>query len=213
MKVTIVYDNEAYKKELESDWGFSCLVEMDNTPTLLFDTGTNGDILLRNMKKLKIDPDSIEEIFISHAHTDHTGGLESFLKVNNNVKVYVPRSFRASLDAREVVSVTEAIQIHRNVFSTGELARIEQSLVVRTEKGLVVIDGCSHPGVGLILQAASRFGKIYGLIGGLHGFDEFDCIKDLGLICATHCTQHIPEIKALYPDTFVSGGAGRVITV
>jgi 7,8-dihydropterin-6-yl-methyl-4-(beta-D-ribofuranosyl)aminobenzene 5'-phosphate synthase len=67
MKITIIYDNEVWKEGLESDWGFSCLVEVENTPKILFDTGTSGSILLRNMKKLNIDPKSIDEVFISHA--------------------------------------------------------------------------------------------------------------------------------------------------
>jgi 7,8-dihydropterin-6-yl-methyl-4-(beta-D-ribofuranosyl)aminobenzene 5'-phosphate synthase len=33
----------------------------------------------------------------------------------------------------------------------------------------------------------------------------------MGLVCATHCTQHIPEIRSLYPEIFVEGGAGRLI--
>ena len=90
MKITIVYDNEAYKKDLKADWGFSCLVEIENTPKILFDTGANGSILLYNMKKLDIDPMIIDEIFISHYHGDHTGGLSGFLKINKDVKVYVP---------------------------------------------------------------------------------------------------------------------------
>ena len=48
--------------------------------------------------------------------------------------------------------------------------------------------GCSHSGVGNILKAASQFGKPYALIGGLHGFSDFDLVKDLTLICPTHCT-------------------------
>jgi len=31
MKITIIYDNEVYKKGLKSDWGFSSLVEVENT--------------------------------------------------------------------------------------------------------------------------------------------------------------------------------------
>ena len=27
MKITIIYDNTTFKKDLQSDWGFSCLVE------------------------------------------------------------------------------------------------------------------------------------------------------------------------------------------
>jgi len=161
MKITIIYDNEVYKKGLKSNWGFSCLVEIENTPRILFDTGTSGSILLDNMRKLVINPESIGEVFISHAHLDHTGGLSDFLKVNKNVKIYIPISFSSLSKAKEVISVSAPLKIHKNVFSTGELKGIEQSMVVKTEKGLVVIAGCSHPGVGNILEAASQFGKVY----------------------------------------------------
>ena len=213
MKITIIYDNQVYKEGLEADWGFSCLVEVENTPVILFDTGTKGGVLLRNMKKLGIELGSIDEVFISHAHFDHTGGLSHFLKVNKDVKVYVPTSFHKPLGAKAVISVKESLWMHGNIFSTGELSRIEQSLVVKIEKGLVVVAGCSHPGVGTILEAASQFGQVYAIIGGLHGFREFDIVKGLDLICPTHCTQYKSEIKSLYPEKFIEGGAGRVIEI
>lgn len=213
MKITIIYDNQVYEQGLEADWGFSCLVEVENTPVILFDTGTKGGVLLRNMKKLDIEPGSVDEVFISHAHFDHTGGLSHFLIMNQDAKVYVPTSFRKPLGAKEVISVREPLRMHENTFSTGELSRIEQSLVVKIEKGLVVVAGCSHPGVGPILEAASQFGKVYALIGGLHGFREFDRVKDLGLICPTHCTQYKSEIKSLYPEKYTEGGAGRIIEI
>lgn len=212
MKVTIVYDNEAYKEGFEADWGFSCLVEVENTPKILFDTGGNGSILLRNMKKLGIDPSSIDEVFISHAHFDHTGGIHEFLKVNKKAKFYVPPSF-AGPTGREVVTVRGPMKIHENVFSTGELDGIEQSLAVKTEKGIVLIVGCSHPRMKHILDTASKFGKIYAIIGGMHGFSEFDLFKDLELICPTHCTQHKAEIKSLYPEKCVDGGVGKIISL
>lgn len=214
MKITIIYDNEAYKKDFTPDWGFSCLVEVENCPKILFDTGANGSILLGNMKKLGIDPGTISEVFISHAHFDHVGGLSDFLRANNQVKIYTPASFALEPSvAKEVITVTEPLQIHENVYSTGELQGIEQSLVVKTEKGLAVIAGCSHPGVGNILQAASQWGKVSALIGGLHGFNQFDLIKDLDLVCATHCTQYKAEIKKLYPEKYIEGGVGKVIEI
>ena len=210
MKVTIVYDNEAYRKELEADWGFSCLVEAENTPKILFDTGTNGAILLSNMEKLNIDPGSIDEVFISHAHHDHTGGLPAFLKVNKTAKIYVPPSFTGPA-GREVITIRGPTRIHENIFSTGELDNIEQSMAVKTEKGLVLIMGCSHPKMEHILGAASKFGKVYASIGGLHGFREFDLFRDFELICPTHCTQFKSGIRSLYPEKCVDGGAGKVI--
>ena len=211
MKITIIYDNTVFQQGLKSDWGFSCFVEVYGKK-ILFDTGADGNILLNNMKKLAIKPDDVEEVFISHYHWDHTGGLSDFLKVNP-VKVYIPSSFKKPGIARDVVIVKKSITISENIFSTGELRGIEQSLVIKTEKGVVVVAGCSHSGVRNILKAASQFGKPDALIGGLHGFSDFDLVKDLTLICPTHCTQHILEIKSLYPDKYISGGAGKVIEI
>ncbi len=211
MKVTIIYDNTVYKEGLQADWGFSCLVEVEDTSKILFDTGTNGSILLSNMKKVGIDPKSIDEVFISHAHFDHTGGLSTFLNVNSDVKVYVPVSFRGIRGAKEVISVSGSLKIHENVFSTGELDHIEQSMAVKIDKGIVLIVGCSHPKMAHILDAGSQFGKAYAIIGGLHGFREYDLFKDLELICPTHCTQYKAEIRSLYPEKYTEGGVGRII--
>jgi len=213
MKVTIIYDNTVYEEGLQADWGFSCLVELENTSKILFDTGTNGSILLSNMKKVGIEPKSIDEVFISHAHFDHTGGLSTFLEVNSDVKVYVPISFRGVRGAKEVISISQPLKIHENVFSTGELDGIEQSMAVKIGKGIVLIVGCSHPEMSHILSAARQFGEIYAIIGGMHGFSEFGLFKDLELICPTHCTQHKAELKRLYPQKYIEGGAGRIIKI
>ncbi len=211
MKITIVYDNEVLKEGLKADWGFSCLVEVEGGPRILFDTGASGSILLHNLEKLNIDPATIQEIFISHAHWDHTGGLVDLLQRNKGIKVYVPGSFAEPVGAREVVSIKEPLQIHENIFSTGELKGIEQSLVVKAKEGLVLINGCSHPGLRAILHAASRFGKVSALIGGLHGFTELDLLEDLKLICPCHCTRLKSEIKRSYPKKCLDCGAGKVV--
>jgi 7,8-dihydropterin-6-yl-methyl-4-(beta-D-ribofuranosyl)aminobenzene 5'-phosphate synthase len=210
MKVSIIYDNETWQPGLEAAWGFSCLVEMDGR-RLLFDTGGDGPILLKNMEALNLDPRSISEIFISHGHLDHMGGLADLLRLKRNIRVYLPRSCSKPLEAREVIQVQDHIEISENLFSTGELPGAEQSLVVKTEKGLAVICGCSHPGVGTILKAASRFGQVAALIGGFHGFQEYELLADLALICPCHCTRHKAEIFRRYPETAVRGGAGRVL--
>ncbi len=212
MKVTIIYDNTAFREDLQPDWGFSALIEVENIPKILFDTGTDGRILLSNMEKLEIDPAPIEEVFISHSHFDHTGGLSEFLKVNQKAKFYVPPSFSGPGN-REIISLAKANKIHENVFSTGELDGIEQSMGIITDKGIVLIVGCSHPYMGHILDAARQFGKIYGIIGGLHGFSKFELFEDLELICPTHCTQHKAELKRLYPQKYIEGGAGRIIEI
>lgn len=211
MKITIIYDNTAYQKELKTDWGFSAKVETAGRK-ILFDTGANGSILFSNMETLGISPDEFDDVFISHSHWDHTGGLSDFLQKNSEVTVFIPEHFKVREDAKEVTEVVNPEELYDGIYSTGTLEKIEQSLCVETEKGIVVILGCSHPRMNNILDTASGFGEVYGIIGGLHGTHP-KSLKGLELICPTHCTQHIEEIKELYPDAYIEGGAGRVIEI
>ena len=211
MKVIIIYDNTTSRTELKADWGFSALVEIKERK-ILFDTGANGRILLSNMQKLKVNPKEIEDIFISHLHWDHTGGLSSFLRLNNQLKLWIPSYFPEAENAREIIEVKKPTRLYEGIYSTGELEGVEQSLCVETEKGIVIIAGYSHPKMEHILQVASQFGKVYGIIGGLHGTSP-ESLKDLDLICPTHCTQYKSEIKSLYPEKYAKGGAGKIINV
>ncbi|MBC2711386.1 MAG: MBL fold metallo-hydrolase [Desulfosarcina sp.] len=207
--LTIIYDNVVWNKALTPDWGFSCLVETPEQ-TLLFDAGANGRILLENMKTLKLAPEMVDTVFISHAHWDHTGGLDDFLRLNP-VHVFIPASCPVPPHAAKVTRVGSGVKIGEGLYSTGELGGIEQSLVIEKDERAVVVAGCSHPGVDAILNAASGIGKVAMLIGGLHGFNDFHLIEDLDHICPAHCTQYIEEIKHRYPDKYIAAGAGRII--
>ncbi|MCK4552722.1 MBL fold metallo-hydrolase [Candidatus Pacearchaeota archaeon] len=200
MKITIVYDNEA-KPNLKLDWGFSCLIE--NNKKILFDTGADSKILLYNMKQLKINPKTIDVIIISHHHQDHEGGLNGFLKINKKVKIYYPENF------------SKPTQIYENIYSTGTLGTFikEQSLILKTKKGNIVITGCAHPGLENIIDKAKQFGKIYGIIGGFHGFSKLEKLKGIELIAPCHCTQFKQEIKQKYPANYKEVKAGSVINL
>ena len=211
MKITVVYDNEVRWKGLKAGWGFSCLVEANGISRILFDTGANGPILLHNMKRLGLDPNAIEAVFISHEHFDHTGGLADILEVNRDAAIYVPASFHQNIQGRQVIRVVESIRICDKVYSTGELGGIEQCLMLDNGLGITVVTGCSHPGVVEIINAASRYGRVNGIIGGLHGFSDFGKLNDLSLICPCHCTQHKSVIRRLFPRQCVECGAGLVI--
>jgi len=211
MKITIVYDNEVKKEGLKADWGFSALIEMENAPSILFDTGADGSTLLHNMRELDIDSRDIGIIVISHAHWDHTGGLPAILKENKTAELYIPSSFHLGATGRKVTIVKDATQICQDVFSTGELGGVEQSLALRTGKRIFVIVGCSHPGVGDILRAASNFGGLYGIVGGFHGCRDFKALDKLSLIYPCHCTQYKKEITELFKNKALQCGAGLVI--
>ncbi|GAH53722.1 unnamed protein product [marine sediment metagenome] len=208
MKITIVYDNCATKRRLKTGWGFSCLIETESRAPILFDTGADGATLFHNMEELGINPRNIGIIVISHAHGDHTGGLWDILEVNRDAEIYVPASFRAKIRGRKVTAVTGRLLISDKVSSTGELNGVEQSLALSTDKGIVVVAGCSHPGVSAVLNAASEFGEVYGIVGGLHGFSDFDRLWGLSLICPCHCTQYKSELRQLFPEQYIACGAG-----
>ena len=62
MKITVVYDNYPVEAGLSTGWGFSLLIDTEQGPLILFDTGDDGDALLHNMRHLNIDPCSIGEV-------------------------------------------------------------------------------------------------------------------------------------------------------
>jgi 7,8-dihydropterin-6-yl-methyl-4-(beta-D-ribofuranosyl)aminobenzene 5'-phosphate synthase len=177
INITILYDNNEYDERLETAWDFSCLAE-GLEKTILFDTDGDGALLLRNMHTLGIDPQDVDVVVISHIHGDHVGGLAGFLEEMPAVTVYLPQSFPASIkDATreagaEFVEVGGPLEICRHVRSTGELGDSikEQSLVVETAQGLVVITGCAHPGVVNIVRQAKELtgGRVHLVLGGFH---------------------------------------------
>jgi len=211
LKISIVYDNIKHGENLTTDWGFSAVIETDERK-ILFDTGSDGYILLNNMRLMQIDPGIIDTVFISHNHFDHTGGLAAFLHENSDVQVCVPHSFRGVRRAREVIHITSEYKIDDNLYSTGELNGIEQSLIIKTQAGLVVVVGCSHPGLEEIIPVAQNYGHIHALVGGFHEFKNYEILQSVDFLCPTHCTQNISQITARYPEKYLAGGAGAVLS-
>lgn len=215
MRLTVVYDNEV-EEGLQNGWGFSCLIETGDN-NILFDSGWDGNLLLANMDKLSICPESIDILVLSHQHWDHIGGVPTFLDRNPNVDLYMPSSFSSNLKKEMASRITGKLygvrgseEICRNIYTTGELGKEikEQSLVLRSGNGLYVITGCAHPGLLSITEAASSFGKISGIFGGLHDSQEYGVFKGMKLIGAGHCTSHKDVIRKMYPKSFVNISVG-----
>jgi 7,8-dihydropterin-6-yl-methyl-4-(beta-D-ribofuranosyl)aminobenzene 5'-phosphate synthase len=229
-----VYDNYESNPELKTGWGFSCLVKT-SSKGILFDTGADSPTLLQNMEKLGIDPKDIDIIVLSHIHGDHVGGLTGILEKSPNVAVYLPKSFPEDFKnnvksyGSEIFEVHDPAEITEGVYTTGELGTwtIEQSLIVNTEKGLVVITGCAHPGIVKILEKTKKLSNrsIYLVIGGFHLSGASDStLKDiissfrkLGVekVAPCHCSGEGTRqlFKDEYVNDYISNGVGEVIEI
>jgi 7,8-dihydropterin-6-yl-methyl-4-(beta-D-ribofuranosyl)aminobenzene 5'-phosphate synthase len=234
LTITVVYDNNPYKEGLKTAWGFSCLVT-GTEKTILFDTGGDGELLLNNMKKLAIEPKSIDIVVLSHIHGDHTGGLDNFLQKNSDVTVYLPESFPrkfkdgVKVHKAVVVDVEQCSKICEDVYSTGQLGVLikEQSLIIRTNKGLVIVTGCAHPGIAKIVNVSKGLMKddILLVMGGFHlewvtkGKIEniISAFKQMGVryVGPSHCTGE--RARALFEKHFdknyMKVGVGKVINL
>ncbi|MBA7695096.1 Ribonuclease BN [subsurface metagenome] len=177
-ELIIIYDNNPSDSRLYTAWGFSCLVRLPQK-TILFDTGGDSSTLLHNMTQLQIDPEEIDIVVLSHIHGDHVGGLSGFLEENNAVTVYMlksfPRSFKDEVKSlgAEVEEISAARELLPGVYTTGELGNgtREQSLIITSSKGLVIITGCAHPGVVNIIQIVKGIvpdDRVYLAMGGFH---------------------------------------------
>jgi 7,8-dihydropterin-6-yl-methyl-4-(beta-D-ribofuranosyl)aminobenzene 5'-phosphate synthase len=234
MRITIVYDNHPYDPRLQPDWGFSCVTNFGET-AIVFDTGGDGGILLENMKRLGIDPKKISAVFLSHIHGDHVGGLPAFLRQNSNVTVYVPGSFPARLkeeirySGANLEEVRQAREVFPGVFTTGELdgGIREQSLALRSPRGLVVITGCAHPGIVNVVRKAKEIGKdrLHLVLGGFHlGGATSSTIEEIieiflewGVkkIAPCHCTGDRARklFEKHFGSSYIPAGVGKEFTI
>jgi len=232
ISITVVYDNNAYQAGLETGWGFSCLIR-GTGKAVLFDTGGDGSKLLANMRKLGISPHEIDMVILSHIHGDHVGGLSGFLGKNPDVTVFVPKSFPGDFKrdimryGAHVVEVHKPMEICEDIYSTGELGTVirEQSLVVKTDRGLIVITGCAHPGIVKIVKKAKEIFKetVLFVTGGYHLGSKNrkeleDIISDfqnLGVryVGPCHCTgENARELfRKTYCEKYIPVGAGKII--
>lgn len=230
--ITIIYDNYAFNDAYDTDWGYSCLIKT-GSQDILFDAGTKAKILLGNIKKLEISTKTIDQIVISHNHFDHIGGLSAIQELNKTAEIFMPYSTPEKSISEikkfenKVVQHKNKTEIFKNVYLSGEMGVMikEQCIVLDTEKGLVVLTGCSHPGiVKMLKKIKSDFNKsIYAVMGGFHlmGKSENDVKSIIAsmremkihMLGATHCTgdKQIDMFKKAFGDKFIDLGVGRLI--
>ena len=230
MRLFITFDNDSISPDIQPLWGFAAYIELPQKD-LMFDTGSDGRVLLKNMAKMGLSASNASRLFLSHPHWDHIGGLDSVIELNPTLPITLTSSFSPRLVANlrsmghEVQVIQEPTLIDDGLWSTGAMGEIgEQGLVISTPKGAILVVGCAHPGiVQMVRRAKELVGEVLYAIGGFHLFwsdaDEIWQVaralkaEGLSFVTPTHCSGDVAkEIFAqVFGDGYIPGGAGRVI--
>jgi 7,8-dihydropterin-6-yl-methyl-4-(beta-D-ribofuranosyl)aminobenzene 5'-phosphate synthase len=187
LAITVVVEERA-AEGFEGDAAVAYLLRTDRG-ALWMDLGFGDDrpAFAHNAGRLGLTLDAADALLISHLHLDHMGGMaaqragrvqvaEGFAP-SRPIPCYLPKT--ATVDGMDARVLEGPELLEAGLASTGPLARMmfffgfteEQVVVGRIEgKGLVVITGCGHPTVPVILEMVRRLSDepLYALGGGLH---------------------------------------------
>jgi glyoxylase-like metal-dependent hydrolase (beta-lactamase superfamily II) len=109
---------------------------IDHGRVAIVDTGTALSVpyLLRALEELRLSPQAVDWVLLTHIHLDHAGGAGSLLQYLPNAKVAVhPRGARHLVDPSRLVSAT--IDVYGEAFFRkmyGEVVPISQTRIVAT---------------------------------------------------------------------------------
>jgi 7,8-dihydropterin-6-yl-methyl-4-(beta-D-ribofuranosyl)aminobenzene 5'-phosphate synthase len=233
IKLKILFNNVARNPDFRLGWGFSCLIQ-GLEQNILFDTGSNGESLQYNLKLMGLRAEDVQAVVLSHAHFDHTGGLDSLLHVHPKVTIYAPSDLAAGLQTQytnptRVVAVSEPGRLFSQVYSTGSMGNWmqEQALIIDLPAGLVILTGCAHPGITNIVRKAKDVlhREVLLLLGGFHLMNHTqDQIADIArqldvlgvaYISPSHCTGDaaMQYFRRVWGQRFIDGGCGARIVV
>mgnify|MGYP006285889879 CR=1 FL=1 len=213
MKIKILSDNTVYHDGLLAEHGLSIWFEYGNQ-RYLFDTG-QGHVLNHNAKQMNIDFKKLEGVIISHDHDDHSGGLQELLQDRPELKVIAhPKIIKNHDIIKNRDPIETPSELTENVWLTGEIpikgknftkkkykkaAETENIIFIKSKKGLIVLTGCSHPGIINVLDYIhdiTEGEKIYAVIGGMHLINKGK--QELNEIISKMNEYHIEKMFPLH---------------
>jgi 7,8-dihydropterin-6-yl-methyl-4-(beta-D-ribofuranosyl)aminobenzene 5'-phosphate synthase len=220
IKITILCENETSKRAARfcrSEWGFSAFVETEQV-NILFDTG-HTDLYKHNANALRIDLNQSDFVVLSHHHWDHTGGMASHEFKEKKKLILHPHILdkvsteKADLFNRdfEIIATETSLELAPDIFFLGQIPRKtsfergeykgdsmldDSAIAIKTEKGLIVLTGCSHAGICNICEYAKEVTgqNLYAVVGGFHLTK-----KDEALVRKTIEYFKSQNVEHLYP--------------
>ncbi|MFX1273668.1 MAG: MBL fold metallo-hydrolase [Promethearchaeota archaeon] len=208
-EVKIVFDNKCVKDGFLPGFGFSALIHNLLTDKyLLFDTGGNSQVLIHNINQFGVDLLDISKIIISHNHHDHNGALYDLYHLNNKISLYIPdniENYQRQFSNAQIHLLTDCTEIEQNIYVSGQFGTSikEQALFLKTgDHDLILLVGCTHPGLENFILEARKMNPIKAIIGGFHGFRKYSYLNGIDFIGACHCTANINDIKMKLPGNY-----------
>lgn len=225
----MVYNNVGSSPGLQAAWGLSVWIA-SGSRHLLFDTGGDASILRENLHNARLDPALLSTVLLSHDHWDHRNGLDWLLGTTAFVpEVIVPdevrEAYATTFPAARIRGATDAMEIAPGIWTTGSLPTTykgnplyEQALVIVRNDRLYLITGCSHPGIGPIVEKVNQLfpGKSIALVaGGFHlgpvsreetgNLTEAFHREGVEKIAPSHCTgeEAIALFRQEWGDSFI----------
>ncbi len=202
LKATVIIDNISVN-ELKKEWGLAIYIEYGDKKILL-DTGSTG-IFTKNADKLGIKLSDIDYGVLSHAHYDHSDGMDAFFKNNSKAKFYLRSGTKENC--------------YRNRFPFNKYIGIKKGLLRKYSDRIEYVSGDHRlcKGVTLVPHKTDNLAAKGNQAGMFrrekhHRVDEdfsheqslvFDTSK--GLVIFNSCSHGgadniINEISATYPD-------------
>jgi 7,8-dihydropterin-6-yl-methyl-4-(beta-D-ribofuranosyl)aminobenzene 5'-phosphate synthase len=172
-------------------------------------------------------------IILSHKHGDHVGGLRKVLEENENLDVCMLSTFPDSVKeivrsiGGRLIETVDSCEVFEGVYTTGKMGSYieEQSMIIDTDNGLIVITGCAHPGILQIVKRTKQIlpKDILLILGGFHRRDKSEAeIKEISAslkkegvryLAPCHCSglRAFEIFRKTYGEDFIEAGAGKVI--
>lgn len=87
MIITALSENTSSRDGINCEHGLSLHISLQHM-NVLFDCGASS-LFYENAEKLSIDLGQVDIAVISHGHSDHGGGIRTFMDVNKKADIYV----------------------------------------------------------------------------------------------------------------------------